>query len=195
MIPTVLGGRGVICLMGPMENLMAEGDTVPPHTPPPGEDSLLSPWGWEAPQEGSAQSSAGTPTPPALSLPLPGACLLPSRCAEGVHGEKPPGRRVWWEDARVGGALTAWGETAPGPGNSASSQLWGPWAPDTMSPWAAAPSSVPAISMVIPGTQRAALRGPSPQPSPGRRHPPPPGRTHGRRWPSPAPGGWASAAW
>lgn len=49
--------------------------------------------------------------------------------------------------------LTASGEIATGPTSSASSHLFRAWAPDTMSPWTAAPISVPAISMVIPGTE------------------------------------------
>lgn len=51
-------------------------------------------------------------------------------------------------------ALTALGEMATCPGSAVSLHLWDPWAPDTMSPWTVAPISVPAISKVIPGTQR-----------------------------------------
>ena len=56
-------------------------------------------------------------------------------------------------------ALTASGETATGPGSTASSHLCGPWAPDTMRPWTAAPINVPAISMVIPEAERRQVTG------------------------------------
>lgn len=67
-------------------------------------------------------------------------------------------------------ALTASGETGIRPGSAASSHLCDVWAPDTMSPWTAAPISVPTISMVNPGTERGLkvteLAGPRAAPSP-----------------------------
>lgn len=92
-------------------------------------------------------------------------------------------------------ALTASGVMATGSGSAMSSHSWDAWARDTMSPWTAAPISVPAISMVIPGTKPALEV--TQLPGPGQRHPPPlpNARTHGTRWRSPALSGWGSGAW
>lgn len=93
-----------------------------------------------------------SPAPARARGPSPPLCppaALRSAFPGGEAGSA--GRREG--EVRAAGALTASGETATGPASAASSHLCGRWAPETMSPCTAAPISVPAISMVIPGTE------------------------------------------